>query len=260
MSLPSEFVASGPLPSATFSGWDSQTEQLAIWAPAGGGGGGSAVGPAGAIQFSDGAGAFQGTANATTDAAGAVACESLATVALCAVGGNITIAGNQNTLGQATIGAAGDGNLFCGAATIAAALGSGAPNFVISRPAPSVPTITRFTGSSVLTGGGSQQPIPGGAGSLGEALSWGLGRAVGGVAIMYCWGTTTATAYGSFLISYVPNATTNPLALNAQIVSFASGSAGLAALGQNGGTNPVSWLITNNNATQAYNFSVLYLV
>lgn len=261
MSLPSAFQASGPLPSATFSGWDAQTEQAAIWAVAGsGGGGGSAVGPANAIQFSDGAGAFQGTANGTLTSAGALACDTLATTALCAVGGNITIAGNQNTLGQATIGAVGDGNLFCGAATIAAALGSGAPNFVISRPAPSVPTITRFTGSSILTGGGAQAPIPGGAGSLGEALSWGLGRAVGGVALVYCWGTTTATAYGAWIVSYVPNATTNPLALNANILSLTAGAAGLAALGQNGGTAPVSWLVTNNNATQAYNFSVLYLV
>jgi hypothetical protein len=140
MSLPSAFQASGPLPSATFAGWDTQTEQQALWTPAGGGGGGgSAVGPAGAIQFSDGAGAFQGTANGTVDAAGAVACQSLATVALCAVGGNatvagtlsatglcalganLTIAGNQNTLGQATIGAVGDGLLFSGTHQLVAA-------------------------------------------------------------------------------------------------------------------------------------------
>jgi len=121
MSLPSQFQASGPLPSATFSGWDAQTEQSAIWAPAGSGSGGGAVGPANAIQFSDGAGNFQGTANGTLSSAGALACDTLATTALCAVGGNITIAGNQNTLGQATIGAVGGGLLFSGTHQLVAA-------------------------------------------------------------------------------------------------------------------------------------------
>ena len=120
MSLPSQFVASGPIPSATFSGWDSQTEQLALFASATTSGG--AAGPADAIQFSDGAGNFQGTANATVSSAGGLACQTLATVGLCAVGGNITIAGNQNTLGQATIGATGNGALFCGNANVSGTL------------------------------------------------------------------------------------------------------------------------------------------
>lgn len=73
MSLSSEFVASGPLPSATFAGWDAQTNQVPLWADAaggGGGGGGSADGPAGAVQYSDGAGNFQGSANCVVDATG----------------------------------------------------------------------------------------------------------------------------------------------------------------------------------------------
>jgi hypothetical protein len=32
MSLPSEFQASGPLPSATFAGWDAQTNLIPLWA------------------------------------------------------------------------------------------------------------------------------------------------------------------------------------------------------------------------------------
>jgi len=35
MSLPSQFVASGPLPSATFAGWDSQTTEQPLWAQSG---------------------------------------------------------------------------------------------------------------------------------------------------------------------------------------------------------------------------------
>ena len=124
---------------------------------------------------------------------------------------------------------------------------------------PTGPTIRRFTGSSVLLGGGSQNPIPQGPGSLGEALAFGLGRPCTSFAIVSLWGTTTPTAYGSWTVSYVPNATTNPDALSGFISSFTSGTAGLAALGYNGGTNPISFLITNNNATQSYNFSVLYL-
>lgn len=88
MSLPSQFQASGPLPSATFSGWDATSagsvalQREPLWAAAGsgGGGGGSAVGPANAIQFSDGAGNFQGTANGTVDSAGAIGCASVAAV------------------------------------------------------------------------------------------------------------------------------------------------------------------------------------
>ena len=253
MSLPSQFQASGPLPSATFSGWDAQTEQAALFASATASG--NAAGPANAVQYSDGAGNFQGTANATVSIGGDLACQTLATVGLATIGGNASVAG---TLSAPTVNVS--GTLTSGVVSVPAASGSGAPALTLNAPAPSVPSLVRFTGSSILTGGGVQSPIPNGAGSLGEALSWGLGRAVGGLAIMYCWGTTTPTAYGSFLISYVPTATTNPLALGAQIVNFCSGTAGLAALGQNGGTSPVSWLITNNNATQAYNFSVIYLV
>lgn len=46
MSLPSQFQASGPLPSATFAGWDSQTTEQPLWAQSGPGPG---PGPAGTI-------------------------------------------------------------------------------------------------------------------------------------------------------------------------------------------------------------------
>ena len=35
MSLPSQFQASGPLPSATFAGWDAQTTEQPLWAQSG---------------------------------------------------------------------------------------------------------------------------------------------------------------------------------------------------------------------------------
>ena len=100
MSLSSEFQASGPLPSATFSGWDAQTKQLALWADAasGGGGGGSAVGPAGAVQYSDGAGNFQGSANCVVDATG-----NLYADASIESGGTLISAGGLNVGAGATI-------------------------------------------------------------------------------------------------------------------------------------------------------------
>lgn len=48
MSLPSQFVASGPLPSATFAGWDSQTTEQPLWA---GSGIGPGPGPAGTLYI-----------------------------------------------------------------------------------------------------------------------------------------------------------------------------------------------------------------
>ena len=119
MSLPSAFQASGPLPSATFAGWDAQTDQKTLWTPAAvGPSPGLAVGPAGAVQFSDGAGNFQGTANTLTTAGGALSCETLQTVNNLTVGANAAVAGNLVTTGTTTVGATGGGGLFAGAATL----------------------------------------------------------------------------------------------------------------------------------------------
>lgn len=93
MSAASAYVASGPLPSATYAGWDSQTKQEPLWVAAGTGGGQNAAGPAGAIQFSDGAGNFQGTANATVDGAGSLTLAGDAIVGL-----------NLNVAAIATVG------------------------------------------------------------------------------------------------------------------------------------------------------------
>jgi hypothetical protein len=46
MSLASQFQASGPLPSATFAGWDAQTTEQPLWATSGPGPG---PGPAGTV-------------------------------------------------------------------------------------------------------------------------------------------------------------------------------------------------------------------
>lgn len=91
MSAASAYVASGPLPSATYAGWDSQTKQEPLWVAAGEGQ--NAAGPADAIQFSDGAGNFQGTANATVDSTGVLTLAGDAIVGL-----------NLNVAGSATIG------------------------------------------------------------------------------------------------------------------------------------------------------------
>lgn len=144
MSLPSQSVASGPLPSATFSGWDAQTEQLAIWATATTSGG--AAGPADAIQFSDGAGNFQGTANATVSSAGALGCQSLATVGLCAVGGNATVAGTLNTTGAATIGPTGNAALNAGTATVGSVVSAGG----ISALSVQIAQNGRYTNAAVI--------------------------------------------------------------------------------------------------------------
>ena len=109
MSAASAYVASGPLPSATYAGWDSQTKQEPLWVAAGTAGGQNAAGPAGAIQFSDGAGIFEGTANATLNGAGDAA-----------------IAGVLNVGGTATVGVdllvtndvAASGNMSCGNLTL----------------------------------------------------------------------------------------------------------------------------------------------
>ena len=78
MSIPTEFPASGPLPSATFSGWDANLGDRNLWAVAGSGGGaGGSVGPLGAIQASDGLGGFSGSAAATLNS-GAITCASVA--------------------------------------------------------------------------------------------------------------------------------------------------------------------------------------
>ena len=93
MSAASAYVASGPLPSATYAGWDSQTKQEPLWVAAGTGGGQNAAGPEGAVQFSDGAGVFEGTANATLNGAGNLA-----------LAGDAAIAGVLNVGGTATVG------------------------------------------------------------------------------------------------------------------------------------------------------------
>jgi len=101
MSLPSAFVASGPLPSATFSGWDSQTEQLALFASATASG--NAAGPANAIQYSDGAGNFQGTANGTLSSAGDVGCQTLTTIGTATIGGNAALNANLAVTGTSAL-------------------------------------------------------------------------------------------------------------------------------------------------------------
>jgi len=45
-----DFQASQPVPSATFAGWDSQTEQQALWAAAGSGGGGGVTSVSGTLN------------------------------------------------------------------------------------------------------------------------------------------------------------------------------------------------------------------
>jgi hypothetical protein len=111
MSAASAYVASGPLPSATYAGWDSQTKQEPLWVAAGTAGGQNAAGPAGAVQFSDGAGIFQGTANATLSGAGSLA-----------LSGDAVIGSNLNVALIATVGTdlivandvTASGNISCG--------------------------------------------------------------------------------------------------------------------------------------------------
>lgn len=109
MSLSSDFQASGPLPSATYAGWDAQTNQKAIWEVAGaggGGGGGDAVGPANAVQYSDGAGAFQGSANCVVDAAGNLyADNSVESGGTLISGGGLTVGAGANVTGEIIGGA-----------------------------------------------------------------------------------------------------------------------------------------------------------
>lgn len=104
MSLSSDFQASGPLPSATFAGWDAQTNQQALWADAaggGGGGGGSADGPAGAVQYSDGAGAFVGTANCVVDSAGNLYADaSVESGGTLVSAGGLTVGAGANVTGE----------------------------------------------------------------------------------------------------------------------------------------------------------------
>ena len=108
MSLSSDFQACGPLPSATYAGWDAQTTQQALWEVAGGGGGGgggSAVGPAGAVQYSDGAGAFLGTANCVTDSAGNLYAENIEAGGTLQSDGGLTVAAGANITGEIIGGA-----------------------------------------------------------------------------------------------------------------------------------------------------------
>lgn len=107
MSLSSDFQACGPLPSATYAGWDAQTNQKAIWevAGGGGGGGGSADGPAGAVQYSDGAGNFQGTANAVVDSAGNLYAENIEAGGTLQSDGGLTVAAGANITGEIIGGA-----------------------------------------------------------------------------------------------------------------------------------------------------------
>ena len=102
MSLSSDFQACGPLPSATYAGWDAQTNQVPLWevAGGGGGGGGSADGPAGAVQYSDGAGAFLGTANCVTDSAGNLYAENIEAGGTLQSDGGLTVAAGANITGE----------------------------------------------------------------------------------------------------------------------------------------------------------------
>lgn len=121
MSAASAFQASGPLPSATYAGWDAQTKQEPLWVSAGTAGGQNAAGPAGAVQFSDGAGIFEGTANATLDGTGVLTLAGDAIVGL-----NLSVGGTANIGGAATVGTdlivandvTASGNISCGNLTL----------------------------------------------------------------------------------------------------------------------------------------------
>jgi hypothetical protein len=70
-----------------------------LWVAAGTGGGQNAAGPAGSIQFSDGAGNFQGTENATVNGVGVLTLAGDAIVGL-----NLSVGGAANITGAANVG------------------------------------------------------------------------------------------------------------------------------------------------------------
>lgn len=181
MSLPSAFQASGPLPSATFAGWDAQTEQKAIWVPASA----AAVGPAGAIQFSDGAGALAGTANAllssngdivnagncsfaTNPAANGVA---IGTLTLPLGAGGLRVAGNVEAVTTLSVGAA---------ATFGADITMTAPGGVATLPSA---TITTLLNGSFNQTAGASIVAPSGQYTMRFGFwrfTWGLSQAANG--------------------------------------------------------------------------------